>query len=229
MAGVSHAKDADEYVAVNEGGSRALLRACRKSQPIVYLSTRCAAPDAGAYGRSKYNAEQAIMTSGQPYVVIRPSEVYGSQSGEGIDALLDLAVRWRVLVDFSWSPEVRYSPVSCEELARFVADVVRSDISGAAAEYTVCNNRSYTGRDIHDALQRGTGRPILRVPVSVKLLKAMQRRRLPLPFAPDQIDRLIAVKPDDNRQARRDYSFSPRCFLEWIIQSTAARGARTGS
>lgn len=231
LAGVSHARHEDAYMAVNDRGTRALLQACRATQPIVYLSTRCAAPHAGAYGRSKHNAEQAIIASGQPYVIIRPSEVYGAKAGEGIDALLDLAARWRVLVDFSWSPEVRYSPVSCEELARFVADVVRSDLSGAAAEYTVCNNRSYTAREIHAALQRGLGKRIARLPVPVRLLKGLQARGLPLPFAPDQIDRLVAAKPDDNRPARRDYSFSPRCFLEYleVIQSTAAPDLRTGS
>jgi nucleoside-diphosphate-sugar epimerase len=230
VAGVSHARHEDAYMAVNDRGTRALLQACRKTQPIVYLSTRCAAPHAGAYGRSKYNAEQAIVSSGQPYVIIRPSEVYGAKAGEGIDALLDVAARWRVLVDFSWSPEVRYSPVSCEELARFVADVVRSDLSGAAAEYTVCNNRSYTAREIQAALQRGLGKRIVRMPVPLKLLKEIQTRGLPLPFAPDQIDRLVAVKPDDNRPARRDYSFSPRCFLEYleISQSTAAPDLQSG-
>ena len=48
------------------------------------------------------------------------------------------------------------------------------------------------------------------------MLKAMQALRFPLPSAPDQIDRLIMDKPDDNGPACHDYRFSPRCFLEYL-------------
>ena len=216
MAGVSHATHDEAYAAVNERGTEALLDACRRTQPVIFLSTRCAGPDGGAYGRSKYRAEQAIVASGRPHVIIRPSEVYGTHSGEGIDALIDLARRWSVLVDFRWRPEIRYSPVSCDELGRFIAAVVASDLSTAATTYTVCNNRSYTTRDIQGAIERGLGKRLVRLPVPIGPLKALVSLPLPLPFAHDQIDRLIMVKPDDNNRARHDYGFSPRCFLEYL-------------
>lgn len=216
MAGVSHASEEGTYLEVNLRGTMALLEVCRKDQPLIYLSTRCAAPDGGAYALSKYRAEQAIAAGGQPYVIIRPSEVYGSTSGEGIDALIDLALRWRILIDFRAHREIAYSPVSCDELGRFVADVVRGDLSHAAKTYTLCNSRSYTARDIQVAIQRGLRTPIIRVPVPVRVLKAAARARLPLPFARDQIDRLVMDKPADNRSAREDYAFAPRCFLEYL-------------
>ena len=216
MAGVSHATSAEAYVAVNEQGTEALLKACRRNQPVIYLSTRCAGPAGGAYGQSKYRAEQAVVASGCPYVIIRPAEVYGTHSGEGIDALIDLALRRGVLLDFRWRPAIRYSPVSCDELGRFIAGVISSDLSHAAKTYTVCNNRSYTARDIQAAMERGLGRRIVRLPVPIGMLKALASLRIPLPFARDQIDRLIMVKPDDNGAARQDHSFSPRCFLEYV-------------
>jgi nucleoside-diphosphate-sugar epimerase len=215
MAGLSHAAHEDQYMAVNDRGTRALLEVCRKTQPIVYLSTRCVGPDAGAYGRSKANAEQAIVASGQPHVIIRPSEVYGTISGEGIDALIRIAERWHVLVDLRWHPDVRYSPVSSEELGRFVADVVRGDLTATAKAYTICNSRSYTAREMQAALQRRLG-TVVRVPVPVRLLTGLQSLGCPLPFAPDQLERLVVEKPDDNSPARRDYGFAPRCFLEYL-------------
>jgi len=228
MAGLSHARRAQAYAEVNEDGTLALLAACRPAQPIVYLSTRCAGPDGGAYGRSKHRAEQAIAASGRPYVIIRPSEVYGSQSGEGIDALVDLAIRRRVLLDFRWRPPVRYSPVACDELAGFVARVVASDLSNAAKTYTICNNRSYAAEDIRGAIERGLGKPVHRVPIPVGLLKAM-RAVVPLPFAPDQIERLIMDKPADNRLAREDYAFSPRCFLQYLEERRRLESGRPGA
>ncbi len=220
MAGVSHATNDEAYAAVNERGTAALLDACGRTQPVIYLSTRCAGSTGGAYGRSKYRAEEAVVASGRPYVIIRPAEVYGTHSGEGIDALIDLALRRGVLIDFRWQPEIRYSPVSCDELGRFIASVVTntvsSDVSHAAKTYTICNNRSYTARDIQAAIERRRGRRIVRLPVPIGVLKAFASLRLPLPFARDQIERLIMVKPDDNGPARQDYAFSPRCFLEYL-------------
>jgi nucleoside-diphosphate-sugar epimerase len=215
MAGLSHSRREDAYAEVNEQGTRALLAVGRTDQPIVYVSTRCAAPEAGGYGRSKYAAEQAIVASGRPYVIIRPAEVYGANAAEGIEALTAFAARRRLLVDFRWRRPVEYSPVSSEELGAFIANVVRGPLSGGRA-YTICNDRSYTARDIQDALQRGLGKRIFRMPVSVGMLKALLRMRVPLPFAPDQLDRLIMAKSADNSAARRDYGFAPGSFLDYL-------------
>ena len=215
MAGLTHADTASEYQATNYEGTQSLLSACRKDQPFVYLSTRCVGEQGGAYGYSKLLAEKEIQASGCPSTIIRPAEVYGSKAGEGIDALLDLARRFRVFVDFRWSPEVMYSPVSVEELASFIADVVRRPPPEDRI-YTLCNDTSYTAQEILAALRTGLGKPIFRLPIPVCALQSLQLLRVPLPFKPDQLARLVMAKSSDNTMAKQDHSFSPVSFLAYL-------------
>jgi nucleoside-diphosphate-sugar epimerase len=215
MAGLSHADTASEYQATNYEGTQSLLSVCRKDQTFVYLSTRCVGEQGGAYGSSKLLAEKEIQTSGCPFIIIRPAEVYGSKAGEGIDALLDLARRFRIFIDFRWSPEVMYSPVSVEELASFIESTVRTP-SLENSVYTLCNDDSYTTQEILKALSKGLGKPIFRLPIPVRLLQFLQQLHVPLPFKPDQLARLVMAKSSDNTMAKQDYGFSPVSLLTYL-------------
>jgi len=80
-------------VALNVGGTRLLLDACRAhGEPrVVFVSTVVTGDAHGelldegsilpvhtAYGRSKQRGEELIRESGLPSVIIRPSHVYGA-------------------------------------------------------------------------------------------------------------------------------------------------------
>ena len=215
LAGLTHADTEAVYLATNLEGTRQLLSACQKDQRFIYLSTRCAGEEGGAYGYSKLLAERAIQESCLPYTIIRPAEVYGSKASEGIDALLNLARRFRVLMDFRWRPEITYSPISIEEVASFVANAVCNPLRESKV-YTLCNDDSYTAQAILVSLRKGLGRPILRFPVPIQGLQILQTLHLPLPFKPDQLARLVMPKANDNSLAKQDYSFSPVSFLDYL-------------
>src|SRR6266508_3298293 len=57
MAAVTHADETSEYFRVNTELTKRLLSVCKPSQHFVYVSTICAHPDDGGYGRSKWLAE----------------------------------------------------------------------------------------------------------------------------------------------------------------------------
>jgi UDP-glucose 4-epimerase len=217
LAGLTHANSEEEYLEVNLEGTRKLLNVCRKDQPIIYLSTICSTKEGGGYSRSKFFAEQTIIESGLPYNIIRASEVYGSKSREGIDLLLYLAIRHHLLIDFKWSPEVTYSPISIEELAFFITDIIQFG-EFKNQTYTICNNESYTLKDIQIAIEKALGKKLFRLPVSIAVLKILCQFRLPVPFKRDQLDRLIMEKTFDNSLASNDFSFEPVSFLEYLEQ-----------
>ncbi len=79
MAAVTHSDDPAEYFRVNAELTKQLVSTCSPSQHFVYVSTICAHPDGGAYGQSKWLAEEAIRRSGLDYTIIRPAEIYGSK------------------------------------------------------------------------------------------------------------------------------------------------------
>jgi nucleoside-diphosphate-sugar epimerase len=212
MAAVTRVDDALEYFRVNVELTKQLLSACNPQQHFVYVSTICAHPDGGAYGRSKWLAEEAIRNSGLTYTIIRPAEIYASKSGEGIDALLKLAGRIHILPDFRYRGSIAYAPISVDEAAQFIAEVTMEHRS-TGETYTVCAERPYTALEMAEAL-RSSVRPLFVVPVPIMVLRAANALRLPVPFKRDQIDRLVLPKTYNNALARRDYDFHPRCFLD---------------
>jgi NADH dehydrogenase len=216
MAAVTHAEDPSEYFRVNTALTRQLLSVCKPRQHFVYVSTICADPDGGAYGRSKWLAEEAIRGGGLDYTIIRPAEIYGSTNDEGIDALIALARKVRILPDFRHRGSIKYAPISVQEAAHFIAEATICR-RHTGQTYTLCAERSCGAPDMARAL-RSSVRPLFVVPVPVMMLRAAKRLRLPLPFKRDQIDRLVLRKTYDSALARRDYDFQPCSFLDYLTE-----------
>lgn len=91
-AEIASQRSEEKVRAVNVDGTRALIEACRAAGgPRVVFTSTVVTGDAGGrlltedaplpvatpYGRSKQDGERLLAESGLPYVVIRPSHVYG--------------------------------------------------------------------------------------------------------------------------------------------------------
>ncbi len=216
IAGITHTDDMETYYKVNHKGTQRLLDAAgHKNRHFIYLSTRCIGEIGGAYSHSKYLAESEVQQSGMPHTIIRPSEIYGSSSKEGIDALLLIASKMRMIVDFKFQPEITYSPISIHELVLFIASVIQRD-QPKNNVYTLCNDESYTARQIAAALQERYNRRIYRISIPLELIRFLFKLHVPLPFKKDQVDRLIMKKSTDNRTAKEDFGFHPVPFLDFI-------------
>ncbi|MGH7740551.1 MAG: sugar nucleotide-binding protein [Candidatus Eiseniibacteriota bacterium] len=214
LAAVTHSRAAALYERVNHEFTRRLLAVSRAGQRMVFMSTICAHPEGGAYGASKWRAEQAVKASELPWVIVRPAEVYGAGAGEGIDALIAIARRTRLLPDFRSHGPVRYAPVSCASVTQFLMALV-GGFARSGAVYTLCAQAQCTATDIAQALRSG-GHPVMLVPVPIGALRFVARLRLPIPLVEDQLDRLVAPKEYDPASAIHDYGFEPGDFLREI-------------
>jgi nucleoside-diphosphate-sugar epimerase len=92
-AEIASQRSEDKVRAVNVDGTRALLEACVASGtgPRIVFTSTVVTGDAGGrlltedeplpvatpYGRSKQEGERLLIDSGLPYVIVRPSHVYG--------------------------------------------------------------------------------------------------------------------------------------------------------
>jgi len=91
-AEIASQRDEARIRAVNVDGTRALLDACAaEGSPRVVFTSTVVTGDAGGrlltedeplpvatpYGRSKQEGERMLAASGLPYVIVRPSHVYG--------------------------------------------------------------------------------------------------------------------------------------------------------
>ena len=216
LAGLSHSDIPKQYDDLNTEGTRCLLGVCVPTTFFLYLSTRCAHPDGGDYAVSKLRAEQAVMSSGLRYAIVRPAEIYGTKAGEGIDRMLQFALHYRLVFDFrQHGSATSYAPISAHEVAEFLVKVAVKP-SHDKAVYTLCAERSWTADDICQELTRFRRCRHFVFPIPIRWLELLMKMRIPMPFKRDQIARLIVAKSNDLSTTRIDYGFNPRPFAEYI-------------
>jgi nucleoside-diphosphate-sugar epimerase len=137
LAGVTGKARRAEYFATNEGGTRALLDACRRAnvRRVIFASSIAATyqdKTAYHYAQSKQRAEQAIRDGELNYLIVRPTIVLGK--GSPI---------WNKLVTLAGLPvipilgdrHVRVQPIYVDDVAEFLLSMTAvSDLPDCAVD-----------------------------------------------------------------------------------------------
>jgi nucleoside-diphosphate-sugar epimerase len=197
FAGITHATHKKEYWSVNVDGTDRLARVthekgCRR---FVYISTRCASEGSGAYGESKLAAERELQKlEWQSLLIIRPSEVYGSYGNEGIDRLLSMARRWRVVPALFGDSNLMFSPLHVEDFTKRATELIRQQRQGVRIEHT-CGPEDLTGITMAWRISRHyLAVPLpLWWPAAVICLKTLPQLGFEI-VKPDQLKRLVGPK-----------------------------------
>ena len=145
------------------------------------------------YLHSKWQAEQAVIRSGLPYTILRPSIQFGP-GDEFINALAGL-VRVFPVVPVAGSGRARFQPIAVDEVARCVADAAcRDDLNGKVIEIGGPEHLNYN--DIVDIIARTFGVRRLKLHVPMPLMRMAVRvmeMLLPRPPATREQLRMVAV------------------------------------
>jgi nucleoside-diphosphate-sugar epimerase len=197
FAGVTHASDEQQYWKVNLEGTRRLAQAAHENgcRRFVYISTRCATHGSGAYGESKLAAEQELQKfEWTSLLIIRPAEIYGGGGQEGIDRMLAMARRWRVIPALFGDRNLQFSPMHVDDFTRLAAELIQQHDNGLRIE-TICGPEDLNGIEVAQRIAkhyRAVPLPLWWPAVSI-CLKTLQK----LGFAivkPDQLTRLTGDK-----------------------------------
>lgn len=191
LAGISRGKGARTLEAVHATGTRNLLRVAgqAKVRRFVLVSALGSSPTAGGYFRSKFQAEDAVMTSGLEYVVIRPSVIYGP--GDHFTTALVRLLTGLPAFPMLGDGKFLIQPVAVEDMADALCQCVeREDVANRIYELAGPDTLAFVkvvrlvGRAI------GTRRTIIRLPAALTLPAARLAAALglPLPFPPDQLE-----------------------------------------
>jgi len=197
FAGATHDADEQQYWKINLEGTTRLARAVHKNgcRRFVYISTRCATRGSGAYGESKLAAEQELQKfDWESLLIIRPAEIYGGDSNEGIDRMLSIARRWHVVPALFGHSKLRFAPMHVDDFTHLAAELIQQHQSGTRIE-TVCGPEDLNGIDL--ALRIGKRYRALPLPlwwpaVSITL-KALNKIGFAI-VKPDQLTRLLGEK-----------------------------------
>ena len=205
FAGVTHASDEQHYWTINLEGTVRLAEAARANgcRRFVYISTRCATLGSGAYGESKLAAEQELQKfDWESLLIIRPAEIYGSGSNEGIDRLLAVARRWRIVPALFGHANLQFAPMHVDDFSRLAAELIQQQRAGVTIE-NMCGPEDLNGIELASRISkhyRAVPLPLWwpAVAVSLKVLRK-------LGFAivkPDQLTRLTGEKTGTAQSAK---------------------------
>ena len=197
FAGVTHASDEQQYWKINHEGTVRLAEAARRNgcRRFVYISTRCATRGSGAYGESKLAAEQELQKlEWESLLIIRPAEIYGGGSNEGIDRMLATGRKWRFVPALFGDSNLMFAPMHVDDFIKLAAELIQQHHEGVRIE-TLCGPEDLNGIDLALRIsKRYRAVPIpMWWPAVALSLKALHKIGITI-VKPDQLTRLISEK-----------------------------------
>ena len=222
FAGVTHASQEERYWKINRDATVRLSEAVRENgcRRFVYISTRCATRGSGGYGESKLAAEEELRKlEWKSLLIIRPAEVYGAagtygankadaprntdapRSSEGIDRMLVMARRWRVVPALFGHSNLSFAPLHVDDFSRVAAELIQEHNYGVRIE-TICGPEDLSALQVaYRIAKRHRALPlILWWPALALFLKALNKLGLGI-VKPDQLQRLVSEKTGTAKSA----------------------------
>jgi UDP-glucose 4-epimerase len=203
VAGVTHARDPAAYWSVNHQGTLRLAEAARARgcRQFIFVSTRCAIVDAGAYGESKLAAEEDLKKlDWRTLLIIRPAEVYDGGK-EGIDRLIVQARQWHVTPLLFGGRNIEFAPLHISEFATLAAAAI-AELRNGYEVVEMCGPEDLTGSRLAWRLARRF--KAVPIPIWLPIAKSFLLLANSLGLncgVPDQIQRLTSPKTSTARTA----------------------------
>lgn len=218
MAAISHTNNWRLYYQVNTEGTKKLIHACEanRAQKFIFISSRTASKDGGAYAHSKLLAEQELQKSRLDWVILRPSEIYGGGENEAIAKLIR-TIQHNQIVPVVGG-EFLLSPVFIEDIIETIITIIQKGIYNRKI-YTLAGPEELTYSELVDRLSTFLGVKKLKIYVPIKFIKflafvfyLLKKNTL----VRDQILRFLVPKSADITLAEEDLNFRPRSLEEGL-------------
>ena len=214
LVAVIRERGSGTFEAVNHKGTQNVVAAARESGVGHFLQmSAIGATDNLRYPYlpSKWLGEQAVVDSGLPYTILRPSILFGG-GDEFVNALAGL-VRAFPLVPVVGSGRNRFQPIAVDDVAQCIA-VALVDNGPANGVIEIGGPQHLTYNQIVDVIARtyGVRRLKLRIPVLlmgpvVKLMGALLSRP---PITTHQLRMVSLDNVGELGTVEQSFGFSPR-------------------
>ena len=201
-AALTHSKDVSRYFDVNvEGTEKVLSQIPEGSNPtVVFISSRVAGLNSGAYGRSKIEAEKRVKDTAKKWLILRPSEVFGGSKLEGIDSMIKSSLQGG-LVPCPVGEKSKMFPIHVTDVAKTIYGSVFENADINRIRH-INGQIGYTYKELLQLISAVTGNKIIPLPVPQVALRIVAKTSSILPmsvgFVPDQVERLYSKKGHDS-------------------------------
>jgi uncharacterized protein YbjT (DUF2867 family) len=173
----------EQFQRIMVAGTRDLLAAAKDAGigRFVHMSalgTSAETKDLVPYYGAKWETERQVQGSGIPYVIFRPSFVFGPDGGI-LPTFVKLA-KLTPVTPIIGNGRPRIQPIWADDLAKYFAEAVaRDDVAGRLFE--LGGPDVVTWNEFWERLKRvhGIHRPSLHVPVGLMKVNALLTERLP--------------------------------------------------
>lgn len=199
-AAITHTFDAKPYFEVNLKATQDLVDVAKANdvKKFVFISSRTAGMQSGAYGISKIQAENYIKANIENWLIFRPAEVYGASKQEGIEDL----IRNTIQKPYALCPIQITSPmfpIFVDDLIQVLYDkTFNSNLNKETI--TIGGKKGYSFKEVIQLTARLANKKVLILPLPKLAMMTIKQVVKVLPFSigimPDQIDRLYSEKDD---------------------------------
>ncbi len=165
--------DAQALMHINAAGTQNVLFAWRQHAPaarfVCVSSLTARAPHLSAYGASKKAAEEAVMASDGPWLIVRPAAIYGPWDTETLSIFK--AARWPLQPMLNGA-RARLALIHVQDAANALQALARSGPAGRVFELGDAAPGGYGWPEIIAAACRAVGRKERPVRLPAALVKA---------------------------------------------------------
>jgi len=222
LAAATGVANEDAAISVNVEGTDRLLHAAKQAKVsrFVFISTISATRERlGPYGRTKRRGEELVQASGLPFVVLRPSLVYGD-SPVGLFATLARYLKTLPFIPVIGSGEILLDPIHLDDVCAVIEQcLAREDVAGKT--YDVLGPERVTFKQFLERLaaEVGVRKPFIHVPgwFALLLAQALGAFMARPPLSVDNVLGLISPARVDRAPLERDFP------LQWTPLSAGLK------
>lgn len=196
-AAITHSKYPKTYFDVNLEGTKSLIDAIPKENAplFVFISSRVAGKESGAYGVSKLRAEEEVKKLNS-WLIFRPSEVFGGSKTEGIEKTIRSAIKGGIQL-CPEGVESKMFPIHLKDTAEGIFQASFKD-SMKNQTLTLNGKSGYSFSELLKLIEKLSGNKMtmISVPKWFLILAGLLAKVLPfdIGFVPDQVPRLYSSK-----------------------------------
>ena len=196
-----------------------LVEAARRAgvKRFLFVSSAAAYLKKGPYGQTKWKAEEFLKSSGIPFLIFRPTLIYGPGDTKNV-AMIDRLVKRFPVLPLLGGGKFLIQPVYVDDIVTVLVRALESSFENRT--YSLAGPSQIPLKEMIEIIAASSGRNVRFIPVPLKPVQWLVRLWVSIfpgtRFPVKQILELDRHSAFEIEEARRDLGFSPRPFREGV-------------